>query len=205
MKKIKIQFLNFVVTILGVAIIGCGSSKPAPPPATHIPDNLPTQAQASNPQTPLDVPEWFMSAPTEDEEYIYATAEGTSRQLNLSIQKATQQARTNLGQQISTKVQSLVEQMVQEAGMGNNNQITEFYSEASRSVSNETLNGATVIKKYPYQTADGGYRTYILMGLKKKAFRSAAVNVIKNEEAMFAEFKKTQAFDRLSKALEETK
>ena len=192
----KNYFTIFILMAI-VFVVSCGSS-PTPKPV-----DMPSQAQASNPQTPLDVPDWFMMTPEEDDEYIYATGEATSRKLSLAIQKASQQARMNLGQQISTKVQSLIESMTQEAGMDENTQITEFYSEAARSISNETLNGATVLKKYPYQTSSGGYRAYVLMGLKKNAFNNATVSAIKNEEAMFAEFKKTQVFQRMEEALGE--
>ena len=194
------------MTLLIVFIIGCGGS--TPPPRTPV--DMPTQTQAANPQTPMDVPNWFMMTPEPDDEYaLYATGEASSRKMNIAMQKSTQVARANLGQSINAKVQSLVESMVEEAGMGDNTQITEFFSEASKSVSNETLSGATVVKKYPYQTSSGGYRVYVLMGLKKAPFDNAASQAIvskvkeNQEEAMYATFKKTQAFNRLEDALSE--
>ena len=197
---------NYIVLLLIVAFVqGCGSPPPPPKPV-----DMPSQAQASNPQTPMDVPSWFMMTPEPDDVYaVYATGEATSRKMNIAMQKASQQARMNLGQSISAKVQSLIESMVEEAGMGENVQITEFYSEASKSVSNETLSGATVVKKYPYQTSSGGYRVYVLMGLKKAPFDNAASKAIvskvqeNQEEAMYANFKKTQAFNRLEESLGE--
>jgi len=38
-------------------------------------------------------------------------------------------------------------------------------------------------------------------GLKKNAYNNAAVSAIENEEAMYAEFKATQAFQRLDEAI----
>jgi hypothetical protein len=55
--------------------------------------------------------------------------------------------------------------------------------------------------------SNGKYRAYILLGLKKEAFNAAAAKEVtslvnKNkEEAMYANFKKTQAFDRLEAAV----
>ena len=197
--------LLYTITLPIVFIIACGGSTPP-----RAPVDMPSQSQAANPQTPMDVPNWFMMTPEPDDEYaVYATGEATSRKMNIAMQKATQQARANLGQSIKAKVQSLIESMVEEAGMGENVQITEFYSEASKSVSNETLSGAIVIKKYPYQTSSGGYRVYVLMGLKKAPFDNAASQAIvskvkeNQEEAMYATFKKTQAFNRLEDALSE--
>ena len=196
--------LLYTITLPIVFIIACGGSTPP-----RAPVDMPSQSQAANPQTPMDVPNWFMMTPEPDDEYaVYATGEATSRKMNIAMQKATQQARANLGQSINAKVQSLIESMVEEAGMGDNVQITEFYSEASKSVSNETLSGAIVIKKYPYQTSSGGYRVYVLMGLKKAPFDNAASQAIvskvkeNQEEAMYATFKKTQAFNRLNEELD---
>jgi len=193
------------LTIVLLYLIGCGgASAPQPTPSDVLP-----QARAANPQTPLDVPEWFMMTPEEDDEYLYATGEATSRKLSMAISKATQQARMNLGQSINTKVQSLIENMAQESGMGDNTQITEFYSEAAKSVSNETLSGAKVLKKHPYQMASGSYRAYVLLGMSKNAYDNSASKKItsmvnqNSEEAMYAEFKKTQAFSRLEDAIGE--
>ena len=197
--------LLYTITLSMVLIIACGGSTPP-----RAPVDMPSQSQAAAPQTPMDVPNWFMMTPEPDDEYaVYSTGEATSRKMNIAMQKATQQARANLGQSINAKVQSLIESMVEEAGMGDNVQITEFYSEASKSVSNETLSGAIVIKKYPYQTSSGGYRVYVLMGLKKAPFDNAASQAIvskvkeNQEEAMYATFKKTQAFNRLNEALDQ--
>ena len=197
--------LLYTITLNMVLTIACGGSTPP-----RAPVDMPSQPQAANPQTPMDVPNWFMMTPEPDDEYaVYATGEATSRRMNIAMQKATQQARANLGQSINAKVQSLIESMVEEAGMGENVQITEFYSETSKSVSNETLSGAIVVKKYPYQMSSGGYRVYVLMGLKKAPFDNAASQAIvskvkeNQEEAMYATFKKTQAFGRLDDALDE--
>ena len=194
----------YTIALFTVFILACGGSTPP-----RAPVDMPSQAQAAAPQTPMDVPNWFLMTPEPDDEYaVYATGEATSRKMNIAMQKSTQQARANLGQSIKAKVQSLIESMVEEAGMGENVQITEFYSEASKSVSNETLSGATVVKKYPYQTSSGGYRVYVLMGLKKAPFDNAASQAIvskvkeNQEEAMYATFKKTQAFNRLNEELD---
>ena len=195
----------YITMLFSIFMTACGSPPPAPTPV-----DMPPQSRAANPQTPMDVPNWFMMTPEPDDEYaVYATGEATSRKMNIAMQKSTQQARANLGQSINAKVQSLIESMVEEAGMGENVQITEFYSEASKSVSNETLSGAVVVKKYPYQMSSGGYRVYVLMGLRKAPFDNSAklaiVSKVKEnqEEAMYANFKKTQAFNRLDEAIGE--
>ena len=186
-----------ILTIITVLLIGCGGSANKPSP----------QGSAASPETPMDVPSWYANALPEDDTYLYSTGESTSRQMNVAVQKATQQARVNLGQQLTSAVQSMTESMVEEAGMEDNTQLTEFFAQTSKNVSNTTLSGSTVLKKYPYRMPNGKYRAYILMGLKKQVFNAAAAKEVtslvnKNkEEAMYANFKKTQAFERLEAAV----
>jgi len=191
-----------ILTITLVLFYGCAGSA-----AKQTSVDMPSQNRASNPETPMDVPSWYANALSEDDKYLYSTGESTSRQMNIAVQKATQQARVNIGQQLTSSIQSLTESMVEEAGMEDNTQLTEFYSQASKNVSNTTLSGSTVLKKYPYRMSNGKYRAYVLVGLKKEAFNMAAAKEVtslvnKNkEEAMYANFKKTQAFDRLEAAV----
>ena len=162
------------VSLILLYVIGCGGGS-APQPS---PMDMPSQARASAPETPMDVPSWYANALPEDETYLYSTGESTSRQMNIAVQKATQQARVNLGQQLTSSIQSLTESMVEEAGMEGNTQLTEFYSQASKNVSNTTLSGSAVLKKYPYRMPNGSYRAYILVGLKKEAFNAAAAKEV---------------------------
>jgi len=67
------------------------------------------------------------------------------------------------------------------------------------------LNGVTVLKRYPYEKSGGSWIAYVQLGLKKDAVSTAVVNVIKNEEALYAEFKASQAFKELEAAMGETK
>ena len=196
--------MKFIILSSILALfIGCGGSSKQPSPMESRPMDMPPQSRAASPQIPSDVPEWFMMTPEEDDEYLYATGQADSRKMNIAIQRASQQARMNLSQQLNNKTQSLIEDMSQESGMSDNTQMTQFYSEASKSISNETLSGAKVLKKYPYRTSSGGYTAYVLMGMKKNAYNNAAAKKITSmvnqnkEEAMYAEFKKTQAFSRL--------
>ncbi len=184
--------LSFILTALLVqAFLACGGSKG--------PSDMPGRKQAVNPQTPMDVPEWFANVPEEDDTYIYAVGVGDSRQMNIAINKAKQEAMVQLSQRVKAKVKSMVRQMTQEAGMDENTQVVDFYQQASTTITNNTFSGITVIKQYPYQKSGGGYRVYMLIGLKKDAFNKSLANAIQNEAALYSEWKATQAFKELEK------
>jgi len=186
-------FQVLLIGLMGIMLlVSCGGPKPMPAPM-----DMPPQPNAAAPQTPIDVPDWFANAPEEDDTYIYATGIGESRQMNLAIDKGKQAATLELSQRVSANVQSMVKNFAQEAGMGGETQIVEFYQSASQTITNNQLNGLTPLKKYPYMKSGGGYIAYVLMGLKKDAVENEVVSMIQNEEALYSEFKASQAFKEL--------
>lgn len=196
----RILKLGFMVLLTALVMVNC-SSKPeaGPTPVIDAPKS------AKNPTGPSDLPEWFINSPEEDDTYIYAVGSGESRKMDLAIDKAKQAAKVEISERISANVQSQVKNFTQEAGMTENTQIMEFYQATSKTVTNNTLNGITVLKRYPYQRNGGAWLAYVQIGLRKDAVNTAMVNVIKNEEALYTEFKASQAFDELEKATNATK
>ena len=89
--------------------------------------------------------------------------------------------------------------------MAESTQIVEFFQTTSKTVTNNTLNGVTVLKRYPFEKPGGTWIAYVQLGLKKDAISSAVVDVIQNEEALYAEFKASQAFQELEAAVGNTK
>jgi len=187
MKIIKL-LISFIVGI--VLIIGCATTPP-------VAQDMPSKAAGSKPELPSDMPDWFINNPEDDDTYFYAAGSGASRKMEIAISKAKQVASVTISERISAQVSSMVKQFTQEAGMTENTQITEFYQSTSKTVTNNTLHGLTVLKKYPYQKKDNSWNVYVLVGLKKEMINSALVNVIKNEEALYSEFKASQAFEDL--------
>jgi len=185
-----------MVLLTMLVIISCASA----PPVNDMPD----RKDATNPKTPMDLPDWYINTPEEDDTYIYAVGMGESRKMDLAIDKAKQAAKVELSERVSASVQSQVKSFTQEAGMTENTQIVEFYQSTSKTVTDNTLNGVTVLKRYPYQKSGGTWIAYVQMGLKKDAVSTEVVNLIKNEEALYAEFKASQAFQELEAAVGNT-
>ncbi len=154
-----------------------------------------------NPETPTDLPDWYINTPEEDDTFIYAVGMGESRKMDVAINKAKQAGKVELSERISANVQSQVKNFTQEAGMSENTQIVEFYQSTSKTVTDNTLNGVSVLKRYPYKKSGGTWIAYVQMGLRKDAVATQVVNVIKNEEALYAEFKASQAFQELEAAV----
>lgn len=192
----RILKLSFMIVLTAMVMVSCGGG-------AAVVDDAP--ATAKNPKGPNDLPEWYINTPEEDDTYIYAVGTGESRKMDLAIDKAKQAGKVELSERISANVQSQVKSFTQEAGMSEDTQIMEFYQSTSKTVTNNTLNGITVLKRYPYQKSGGSWLAYVQLGLRKDAVNNEVVNVIKNEEAMYAEFKASQAFQALEAAVGETK
>ncbi len=188
MKVVKIVLA--VVMIIGL-VVGCASNTPV---------DMPSKSDGGNPKGPSDLPNWFTNTPDEDDIYIYATGTGDSRKMDLALSKARQSATVTISERISAHVSSQVKQFTQESGMTEDTQIIEFYQSTSKTVTDNTIQGLTVLKKYPYQSKGDVWKAYVLVGLNKGVINSAVVNVIKNEEALYAEFKASQAFQELEAA-----
>ncbi|MEA3288451.1 MAG: LPP20 family lipoprotein [Candidatus Marinimicrobia bacterium] len=195
MRILKISLLILLTTLV---MVNCGST---PPPATEtVVYDMPEERAAANPSGPSDLPNWYINITEEDDTYIYAVGMGESRKMAIATDKAKQAGKVELSERISANVQSQVKSFTQEAGMDENTQIIEFYQSTSKTVTDNTLNGVTVLKRYPYQKAGGGWVVYVQLGLKKDAIATQVVSVIKNEEALYAEFKASQAFQELEAA-----
>lgn len=187
---------SFMIVLAALVMISCAGA----PEATDMPD----RKSATNPKGPSDLPDWYINTPEEDDTYIYAVGMGESRKMDLAIDKAKQAGKVELSERISANVQSQVKSFTQEAGMTENTQIMEFYQSTSKTVTNNTLNGVSVLKRYPYKKSGGTWLAYVQMGLKKDAVNTEVVNLIQNEEALYTEFKASQAFKELEAAVGNT-
>ncbi|MCF7809147.1 MAG: LPP20 family lipoprotein [Candidatus Marinimicrobia bacterium] len=193
MKLLKPGLLVFMAALV---MIGCSS----PPPVNDMPD----RKDATNPKTPMDLPDWYINNVEEDETYYFSVGMGESKKMDLAIDKAKQAGRVELSERVAAKVQSQVKSFTQEAGMTENTQIVEFYQSTSKTVTDNTLNGVSVLKRYPYQKSDGTWIAYVQLALKKDAVSTEVVDLIKNEEALYAEFKASQGFKDLEAAVGKT-
>ena len=168
-----------IIVTITLFLIGCGA-KPS------VDTDYTTSSRPAAPEVPADVPAWFMDTPSEDDTYYYATAVADMRNMENAINRATQDGQRQLSEQIEAQVQSMVKNYTQETGMNETVNVIEFFESVSKTVSNNTMRGAKVLNKYPYQKPSGGYKAYVLIGLTKDAVQGEVVSSIQNEEAMYA-------------------
>lgn len=147
-----------------------------------------------------DIPNWYLNTP-EDPNYIFEPNTSTSRDLQMAVDKATTGARAGIGRQIETNLEGLQKQFAEEVGEGENSNLYQQMTQATKTVVKRTLNGSKVVKKKVEKDGDI-FRAYVLMQYPIGSARKAFLSQIKNDEEMYTRFRSSKAFEELQKEVE---
>jgi hypothetical protein len=174
----------FSLLLLSVVFFNCSASKP--PIATS-----------------KDTPDWYLKPPSSDN-LFYGVGDAKRPQMSLSKKVATNRARSEISQAVSVEVNEIIKDFMSASGMEEDGSAVEFNESVSKSVSSSTLKGSIIEKT---EIIKG--RVFVLVSYdKEKAIneaKEAARRVVKNEEALYSEFKARQGFDALDKELDSIK
>lgn len=125
---------------------------------------------------------------------------GESRNTQLAITKAKVEARKNLAQLVTVKIENLEKAFIEEIGEASGSEMNELFSSATKQITSQTLQG-TVPKMQKYETDDGITTAYILMVLNPDIIDAS----LKNNSAkhLYERFRASQAFEELDKEIKE--
>lgn len=159
---------NFVVVGVLVGVLaGCSSTSNKVVNMIEIP-------QAKQNQ----IPDWFLTKQS-DNKSIFVTATDVSRDMQFAIDKATLNAKVQLAERLSTKVESLVRESALESGYG----VKDVEREIDR------VSKVTVNQKLSYFTREhvavvleeGYYRAFVMLKLTEQEGRRLTVKDKSNE------------------------
>lgn len=149
-----------------------------------------------------ELPDFVLNPPI-SADLIYGVGFGNKSTPSMSMKVAETNARLDIANQIETSIQASMTDYIQEAGVDDVSQTTSFIESITKQITDTTVNGATPIQRVAMD--DGGW--WILMSYDKavltKSFSNALDSFSNSEEALFAEFKATEALDRLNAELED--
>jgi len=176
MKKLTIALLIIVVAFF---VISCVSApaKVVEPQKSNLPD--------------------FVLNPPMATDAIYGVGYAKQSSQALSIKVAETNARADIASQIETTIQEAITSYAQEAGEGENTQLINFVETITRQITDQTLSGATPKSRVPMD--DGGFWVLMVYGKEalKDSFEDVAKEFERNDAAAFAEFKASQAIEKL--------
>jgi hypothetical protein len=180
----------FVVFAIAMMLAACATT---PPPAG--PQSV-EQAAC--------IPEWTVNPPSA-EDGLYGSGIAKMQDAALSKKAADTRARDEVAMAIQVKVETMMKDFMQQAGIGDAGQALQLSQSVSKQISSQVLYGCKVVKRHV--CPDGTWHALALWpmdqaGALKKAISDQTKDQVKNEYALYNEFKAKNGFDDLQKELD---
>lgn len=144
-------------------------------------------------------PDWWQTQDSPDYVQTYGQAEKVAE--NTSYDAAYANAMLMAAQYVESYVKGMVKNYEEEAGV-NDPQVLALTSKVVKVVSNAKFENAMVSKQETVITENKRYKTFVRVSVPKDAINKNMLNKIKNEEALYNQFKASQAFDELEKEVD---
>jgi len=172
-----------LVTSLLLALFGCSNNKSAV-----------TKGNVS-------YPEWWNTQPEKD--YICTYGMATKTMQTMSVDAARSNAMAEAARYVRTEVNAMLKNYEEEVGV-NNPQVLALTQNVVENISHAEFGGVITgsIQTYKETTGKGKttlYTTYIQLKIPKDEVNRKLVENIKNEEALYNQFKASQAFQELER------
>jgi hypothetical protein len=142
-----------------------------------------------------DMPPWYPNAP-QDPQYLRAANSAVSQDLQVAVDKASTGARAEIGRSLETKVNSLQKRFEEETGVGQEAQLLQQFTQATKLVVSTTMNGSRM--KDQKTVRDGNmYRAYVLMELPLGEANALLLDEIKKNKELYTRFRASETFKDL--------
>ncbi len=176
MKRIKLISLALIIVLL---LVACG------------------KGGANKVEKPYQ-PDWYLEQTSPDFVQVYGM--GTKSTQNTSYTEAYANAMAGAARYVETYVQDMVKNYLEEAGV-EDPQVLALTSSTTKIISKAKFVGTIVTKQETIITKDGKYQTFVRVSVPKEAVNKNMVNKIKNEEALYNQFKASQSFQEMDKSM----
>jgi hypothetical protein len=144
---------------------------------------------------PGAIPDWF-SNPPQDPNVLFGVSTATSQDMQLAIDKALTGARAEIGRQVETKMNSMQKRFDEETGVGQDAQLLQQYTQATKAIVSTSLTGSKMTKQEKVQ--DGNmWRAYVLAEYPIGDANKALLEAIKKNQEMYTRFRASQAYQEL--------
>lgn len=144
------------------------------------------------------IPDWFNQPPVMEGNLV-AVGTAVSRDLGIARNQAIAAARVELAQSIETRIEGLTELNQNQAG-GLDPQVTQYFNQAAREVMQVDLMGVRT-DRTEVMNEGQGFRVYAMVIQDIAAANRALLERMRSQEALYAEFQKTEAFERLNEQI----
>ncbi len=158
---------------------------------------------ASGYKSDISAPDWYLSPP-EDPNFMFGAAAATSVDYQIALDKAKQDARLNVAEQIESHIQGLVKKFDEEVGRTEDSELLQQYTKVSKNVVDQTLIGSRV-KKQTVKKEEKMYRAFVLLEVPLGEAREELLNqlMMGSNKSIYTRFRASQSFQELEKEIRE--
>ena len=146
----------------------------------------------------LYYPEWWQNQGNAEYVQVYGMATKVSQ--NSSYDAAYANAMLQAAQYVETYVKGMVKNYEEEAGV-DNPQVLALTSKVVRTVAKAKFTNVMVTKQEAIVTDENRFQTFVRVSVPKEAVNKNLMNKIRNEEALYNQFKVSYAFNELDKTI----
>lgn len=132
---------------------------------------------------------------------IAAIGTGQSRDMQIAREKAIMEARKNLAQVCSLKVENAQKKFLEEIGEAADAEINQMFSSATKTITSRELMGSMPTEQ-KWTVKDGIYTSYVLMEVNPDVVVAALEKQISAQKATYTRFRASEAFSELSDDVE---
>jgi hypothetical protein len=202
--KQKVRLLMMLVIISTMTLLllaGCSSPKPGSPQALAVEKEATEKKIDKNLKA---MPEWYAKTPL-DNNILFASATETSRNMQMSMEKASIKARAELALTVGGRVSTMMKAYAEEAGVSNDPDVNQIVSTVtSQEAINVNLSGVQRADAQINREGDS-YRAYVLIRYPLGELNKIAVEQVRQSTVLNAKFRASKAFEDLERKVEEAK
>ncbi len=149
-----------------------------------------------------NAPEWVLTGHEEDIFSAVGSARIGSSGMQFAKTAALAQGRNELARQLSVKVKSLVNNFVQQTGLGDYQLVDRLGKQVSKQVTNETLSGSRQKDIWISPSSDLYILVFMEINAVKQSVKNQVITSYKNQEAEWQMFKARNASEELDQEIE---
>ena len=146
------------------------------------------------------IPKWFTKVPS-DPDFLFAAKTATSKDLQLALDKAREEAIADIAQQVEVKLAGIQKNFREEVGASDTSELLQQFTQASKAVYSQQLLGAKV-KEQKIVKDKGGYRVYVLAQYPIGAAAEALMKQMSQQKLLYTRFRASKTFEDLNKEVE---
>ena len=185
----KSKLILPVLSTTCLLFLACGGSKQVT--KTENQDVQPAQSES---------PEWFTNVP-QDPNFLYAPATATSKDLQMSVNKAQQQGRLGIATVLETRFQGLNKQFQQETGLGEQSEFAAQTTVTIKEVVSTTLTGCKTKTQITKKEGEL-WRAWVLMEYPIGEANAKFLQALKERDILRQKVAATEAFKELEAEVE---